>query len=536
MAVKYPIMVNGMYTGGMSQEQIDLIMNIRGMDKVDGLKKMVFNFPPELCSRSVDENKSIRSILEEEGIDSTEYLGELRDEQTVGTAFMYASPRSIIGDGVGFGKTAEISALINFTKKNGELKRFLMAVETSALTQTQMELIKFTGLYIVTIPSEAPKMRKVIEKTDWNKVDGVVIKHGALRSDLFSRWLSLYIDEKGYSKIFDTFILDESSVIKNSGKKITEYTQNICNIMSRRVHFMNATTFETNIMEIYNQIDMMNPELLPKAWRIQKEFCTYTNKPYWTRDASGKAKMNNSRQLSGYKNQAIFKESLKLFYFGRERKHRPGNKYKVVLMDPTTDQMLAINKGFRYMEVLNSPANVPDANIPFTREDVPKLDKLVQMVSEEYQGKKVMVYCFHIIAQHKIAEELRKQGKIVDILNGTHTDIERVDKMRGFNTGETDVLVTNSKKSLNLHAGDVCIFYSMEPTPSKMEQIRGRIDRNVDDKDKEFVLLAYEHTDEYRFLTEVVSQRSKDARDLTIDSKTAIDFFMESMALGNADS
>lgn len=529
MSVKYATVVDGMYTGGMSREQIDLILNIRSMEKVEGLKRMIFNFPKELCTQSIMEGRAIRTILEEQGEDLMQFIGELRDEQTVGTAFMYASKRSIIGDGVGFGKTAEISALINFTRKRGELKRFLMAVETAALAQTQMELIKFTGLNIVALPSEAPKMRKAIENTDWNKVDGVVIKHGALRSDVFSKWLALYIDSNGKSTIFDTFILDESSVIKNSGKKITEYTQNICNIMSNRVHFMNATTFETNIMEIYNQIDMMNPDLLPKAWRIQKEYCTYASKTYWTKDSTGKAKMNYARELSGYKNQAKFKESLKLFYFGRERKHRPGNKYRVVCVDPTTEQMLAINKGYRYMEVLNSPDNVPEANIPFTREEVPKLDKLIELITEEYLNKKVMVYCFHLIAQSVIADTLNIMGIDTDILNGTHSDAEKTYKMNEFNTGKTEVLVTNSKKSLNLHAGDVCIFYSMEPTPSKMEQIRGRIDRNVDDKDKEFVLLVYEHTDEYRFLTQVVSKRSKDARDLTIDSKTAIDFFMESM-------
>ena len=62
-----------------------------------------------------------------------------------------------------------------------------------------------------------------------------------------------------------------------------------------------------------------------------------------------------------------------------------------------------------------------------------------------------------------------------------------------------------------------------------MEQIRGRIDRNVDDKLKTFVLLVYKGTDEYRFLTQVVRQRAKDAKELTIDAKTAIDFFMEAM-------
>ena len=62
-----------------------------------------------------------------------------------------------------------------------------------------------------------------------------------------------------------------------------------------------------------------------------------------------------------------------------------------------------------------------------------------------------------------------------------------------------------------------------------MEQIRGRIDRNVDDSIKTYVILVYRGTDEYKFLTKVVKQRAQDARSLTIDAKTAVDYFMEAM-------
>ena len=69
----------------------------------------------------------------------------------------------------------------------------------------------------------------------------------------------------------------------------------------------------------------------------------------------------------------------------------------------------------------------------------------------------------------------------------------------------------------------------MSTTVSSMEQIRGRIDRNVDESIKTYVLLLYEDTDEYKFFTHVVKQRAKASRELTIDSKTAIDYFMDCM-------
>lgn len=531
MAVKVPVMWNNMYLGDMSEPQAELIMQTRESKVIPNLKNMLFDFPIDLIQQSIDEQQSIRNIIKRDKIDYTQYVAQLRDYQTVGTAFMYLSPRSIIADGCGLGKTAEVAALINWLKYKGEMSRFLIAVETSAIGQTQAELMRFTGLYVVAMPSEATKIRKVIEKTDWTKVDGIVIKHSTLRSDPFSKWLALNINEEGMCSIFDTFFLDESSVIKNDTTKMYSYTKNICQIV-KRVHFMNATTFETNILDIYNQMDMMDQALLPKKWRIEQEFCTYARTSYWTKE-NGKAKMNWRRERNGYKNQAAFKESLKLVYFGRCKKDIGMDLphiYKVYEVEPTNAMSLGLEKGYRYSELLNCPSLIPDCGIPMDRKNVPKLDRLCELIENDFSQESVMVYCFHLAAQQTIADELAKIGRKPVILNGSITDAtERYKIQQAFNNGEYDVIITNIKKSLNLYGGDVCIFYSMETNPSKSFQIASRIDRNVDDKLKTFVMLLYKGTDEYRFFTTTVKQRAKDARDLTIDAKTTVDFFFESM-------
>lgn len=531
MAVKVPVMWNNMYLGDMSEPQAELIMQTREYKVIPNLKNMLFDFPIDLIQQSIDEQQSIRNIIKRDKIDYTQYVAQLRDYQTVGTAFMYLSPRSILADGCGLGKTAEVAALINWLKYKGEMSRFLIAVETSAIGQTQAELMRFTGLYVVAMPSEATKIRKVIEKTDWTKVDGIVIKHSTLRSDPFSKWLALNINEEGMCNIFDTFFLDESSVIKNDTTKMYSYTKNICQIV-KRVHFMNATTFETNILDIYNQMDMMDQALLPKKWRIEQEFCTYARTSYWIKE-NGKAKMNWRRERNGYKNQAAFKESLKLVYFGRCKKDIGMDLphiYKVYEVEPTNAMSLGLEKGYRYSELLNCPSLIPDCGIPMDRKNVPKLDRLCELIENDFSQESIMIYCFHLAAQQTIADELAKIGRKPVILNGSITDAtERYRIQQAFNNGEYDVIITNIKKSLNLYGGDVCIFYSMETNPSKSFQIASRIDRNVDSKLKTFVMLLYKGTDEYRFFTTTVKQRAKDARDLTIDAKTTVDFFFESM-------
>ncbi len=57
-----------------------------------------------------------------------------------------------------------------------------------------------------------------------------------------------------------------------------------------------------------------------------------------------------------------------------------------------------------------------------------------------------------------------------------------------------------------------------------VEQIAARIDRNVDDSNKTFVLLAYED-EEADFFISTVSQRTVDSRELTsVASETVLKF------------
>lgn len=530
MAVSTPTMYYGKFLGKLHTQQANLILNTRSAKEIENLKHSIFNFNTDLVIESMEKGVSIRSILKSRGEKLDEHIGSLRDYQTVGTAFMYFSPRSILGDFVGLGKTAEIAGLLNLLKSKGEMSRFIMAVETSALAQTRAELIKFTGMNILALPSETAKLRKVINRTDWNNVDGIVIKHTALRTDVLSQWFAVNIKDDGSCNVFDTFILDESSVIKNPETKLYQYTKNICNI-AKRVHFLNATTFEKNIMDIYYQMDMMDGNLLPNKTKFQSKFCTFAPNFFWTK-RNGKATYQKTYKMSGYKNQAVFKDALGLVYFGRSKedvgKDLP-HIYKIYEVEASKAQIESIEQGFRYMEILNCPSLVKERGIGMTIDEVPKFKRLVDLVTGEFDNNKVMIYCFYIEAQHKIKEELEKYGKTVEILNGETSQEDRWIIQTKFNQGEIDIVITNIQKSLNLYGGDVCIFYSMSTTDSRMTQIAGRIDRNINDNLKTFVLMLYRNTPEYDYFMGTVKTRARDSRDLTIDAKGAVDRFIDSM-------
>jgi hypothetical protein len=445
-------------------------------------------------------------------------------------AFMYMSPRSINGDYVGLGKTAEVSGLINYLKMKGELTRFCIAVEGSALAQTTCEIIRFTGLNVIELPGETAKIRKIIQRVDWDKVDGIVCKHSVLKNDLFMQFLALNTTAQGVNNIFNTLFIDESNVIKNKETKFSQYITEILKI-TPRCHLMTATPFEKDLMDMYNQLDVLDINLLPSKTQIEKKYSVWKMGSYWTRGPRGPERHNKPERV-GYKNQDEFKRSLKYVYWGRSKKDvgldLPHN-YRTLLVKPTKDQKTCIGNGYRYQEVLNCPSLIEDIGIDTNRKNVPKIDLLLKVIEEQYSDSKVMIYVWNPKAQEAIAKELKAIGRSPAIIQGGMKDTEKWEIQQQFNTddGMYDILITNARKSLNLYGADACIIYSVESSSGLFTQICGRVDRSVDDRTRDFLLLVYEDSPEYDYLTNVVKARANDSRALTIDAKGAIDYFIE---------
>ena len=518
---------DGAYIGRLTQSQIENILNVIGQEHIPELDNLICNYPISVVEASIKQNKSVRAMLQEVGVQPSQFLGKLRPEQTVGVAFMYYSPRSILGDGVGLGKTVEISALLNLLMAKKELIRVLIAVETGAVEQVQRELLRFPGLKIAKVTGTGASLEKELSAIDWSSTRGLVVAHSKLPLTPFSALLAQHLDENGKSTLFNTFVLDESSVVKNKDTQLYKMVQEISGIVDR-VHFLNATALEISLKDVYAQIDLLDDMALPKWWRIQKEHCIMRKEYYWIK-IGGKATQRFKMTIADYKNQELFRQRVRLFYMGRNVDNKDlGNTYRVIELLPTAEQQMRIAQGYRPNAVLNCPVLDETLNLPMTPDRLPKLRTIYDLLAER-QGKKVYIYCFNIAAQQSLYDIAVSLGRTPRILNGSCSAKEKQELRDAFNEGDVDTLISNIQRSLNLYAGNTCIYYSIEGNPARMEQIRGRIDRHVDETTKEFILLVYKNTDEYRWLVDVARQRSKAANELTTEAKTATTLFIDSM-------
>ena len=523
-----------MFSGNLTDEQAQRILKIRNSPEIPAMKNEIYNFKASFCKEARSLDKTPYDLAVERGI-LEENRGELRDYQTVGAAFMVASPRSILGDAAGIGKTPQVCAMLNKLRKMNaksgkETKRVLVSAETSAVGQIAREIERFTGMRAVVLSSLSAKMVPQVNKfyithevantprtPKSYDFEILVVTHATLRSDTFLTWFSRVLH------LFDTFILDESHVVKTPSATISEYTRIICSKMER-VHFLNATVFETKLMEVYNQFELCYPGLLPPKSFVEQHFCKFKKVQYFVRGGGGAQKYK--WDLVGYKNQEAFCNALSLVYLTRKKKDvklsETQRTYQVYLIPQAKHQRTLIMQGYRYFEVLNCPSLCEDAGVPNSPKTVPKMARLLELVQDNYEGQNLVIYVWHLEVQQDIKYMLERIGRKVAVMNGSTTDKDTV--REDFNEGKYDVLITNIKRSLNLHRGDVCIFYSVETNPAKVEQIACRIDRNVDDKAKHFVLLAYEG-EEADFFMHTVLSRSEDGEDLTdVLSETVIKF------------
>lgn len=543
MSVRKPSMYNGMYKGRLTDNLAEVLCSIKMVDEIPQLKKYLYDFDDELVDESISTGKSVREILEERGesFEDEAYAGELRKYQTTAVGFMYYNYRAIIGDDTGTGKTYCMCGLINYMKSKNQLRGFVVVCDPTGQEQVTRDLISGTGLKVVALDGQAVKMRRQINKTDWSNVYGITIPHSALKSDEFSIFMANNLRENGMSSLANVMFIDESSVIKNVKTKTYEYTKNLCNIM-QRVYLLNATTFETHLMDIVNQVEMLDDQILPSTYAIRNRYCVFEPNSYY-KTVNGVPKQFTVNDLTGYKNQNELKQKLGLFYLGRSCKELGIERkavYKIVDVTLSQKQANLISKRYykgRYNEILNCPsllANDPNCDIKYTREEVPKLNRLIELV-EEYHDKKIMIYAFNTDSHNVIAEELTKIGRKPVIISGKVKKKDRFAIQKEFNTGNYDICISNIKKSINLNGAEVCILYDVDPSPAKVTQIVGRIDRGVDDKERTYIMMYYKDSPEEEYFINVIAERAKSSRDFTKDTKYAVDHFMDLWLEKNKD-
>ena len=496
---------NDRYSGTLTQEECDILEELIELDNQNGivpdLRHSIYNIADSEVSDFIEDYEMFGGSMHPFNLT----FGELRDEQTIGVCFMYWANKCILGDSVGMGKTVESAALMNLFKKQyndkGKKFRYLVLTEKNLSSQFRFELVKFTGEFVQLIPDG---LQKTITKfTQLNPFDSaldynVVGTHALLTTKGFIQWLE-QCRTLGEGFPFDCIIIDESSCLGNSTTEISKGFSAISKY-AEHIYFLNATPFETQLGIFYNQLNMLDPTLLPTKENFTKEYCIMNYTGMYP------------KPTGRYRNQANFKRLVGYRYFARTRRDKGAVMEecngRVVLSKLSPIQKEWLNKSQMHRMVFDCPNSIDDS-IEFNSENVPKLASLTELLNNECaDAETIIIFSHYKDAQRSLSQWLTKKGYSNRVLNGDTDNVTRQEVIKGFKNNEFRVLITNVQRGLNFGNCNHCIFYSFDPNPSRMIQFEGRITRSFDIVGKNVFILC-SLGEEYRTLNNVVRKRAE---------------------------
>ena len=478
---------NGRYKGMLlDSETCQKLEALRRLDDEKGYVEDLQSIIYDLSASDVD---LIRLNRSNDFVDLSK-RGKLKNIQTIGVAYMYFAKRLILGDSVGMGKTVEVCGLCNLLEsvytKRQESFRFLLLTGKTLIHETCNKMIKFTGNYVQEVYGEADNVKRFITENEDDIYNSVVGAHSLVNSTLFQDYIRNFIDTKGYSP-FDLVIIDEAGdILTNSGTKTYTNAKYLTEITDRII-LLNATSFEKNLDQFYNQLSFVDDTLLPtktefsetykvKTWDAFRGYPTY--------------------KKGAYKNQENFKQLVGYRYLARTRKSS-GAKMSNCSAEVITSDLSSEQKNL--LKMVSIPSMVYDCpsyfnsvgyNIPTDVNTTPKMKDLIDLLTNRLANEQsVLVYSRYKEAQFAIKRLLDEYGISCEVMNGDTPQKTRNEYINSFKLGDFKVLVTNVQKGLDFGDCNHCIFYDYDTNPNNMVQFEGRMTRSYDIIDKHVYLL-----------------------------------------------
>lgn len=486
--------INGALKGAyLDETTVGRLDRILQLQEQNGVIPDIKNAIHDLDDDTID---TIIAQKSNEGCELTQ--GSLKDGQTLAVGFMFYSRRMILGDSVGLGKSVEISALLNlldvFYAKQGIDHKYIVLTETNLLNQFHRELIRFTGEYVPQTRATKGEIQDFL--TEYGEdMPSFISTHSLFTQAIFNEKVGEMRENGGFP--YHTLIVDESSVLSSTTTQRYKDAMILAGGMENII-ILNATVFESNLMNFYSQLHFIDDTYLPTKTVFQKTYCVTARSVYG----------NYQKPTGKYKNAKGFKDLVRYRYFKRTRRDE-GAKYEDnigfrVLLEKTAEQKFMLPRTSMPQMVFDDPTAFDDT-IEFNAENVPKAGEVVKLLTtgggrpgEWRQAPTVLIYCHYVGTQEKLSKLLDLYGITNAILNGNTSQEDRLSRVKGFQHGEYRVLITNVMKGLNFGHCNHTIIYTVPGNINNLVQFEGRYTREFDVVGKRLAMLVMEGQEEQR--------------------------------------
>lgn len=435
------------------------------------------------------------------GFDGVERPLTLRDYQIKGILHLASMPRFLLGDDTGLGKTLQsISALTYLWNADPNLKSIILTTK-SAIDQWRDEFTKFTtGVRAITV--SGTKAEREAAYRAFQAATGPTVLIMGYRSAVND--FSTLQDWGGF-----VLITDEATAYKTPTTQVHKVILWLSKKASR-VWALTATLIKNNLMEGYGIYGVLVPGLFnPNRNKFMVDFCVIKMQP-----------IGRGRQVPiivGYRKDDIarFRETIDPYFLGRP-KHEVSTELPALTMRDVKVALTAKQLA-KYGEAVDGLLDVVKEGteeqrettkltaliycqqivndlglIGYDGEDSPKLDALAELLDEDLDGEKVIVFTRFRKMVDIAAPYLKGKGIECVRITGDEDATQRRDAAKRFQdpNDKTRVcfITTAGAEAVNLQAAKAIIFYDSPWSAGDYLQVLGRMIRIGSQHDKVYAI------------------------------------------------
>lgn len=413
---------------------------------------------------------------------------ELMDYQFEGVVWLTEMRRHntgcLLADDMGLGKTLQTLAYLSTRPQNS---KFLVVAPTS-----------ITGNWIDEIEKFTPQLRNMI----------TVVSFDQLR-----------ISQSNYSNYeYDTFIIDEGQMVKNSN---TQRHKSLIRIKRCHTIMLSGTPIENGIHEIWAQFNLLIPGIASLENKLRNMVSSNEDNIYI--DLSRKLLSNfilrrtKADVLENFPNKQVNNIYIDLTSCERDAYNRIKQIILKALADGTTGRVnsLALTGLLRLRQVCVSSQILPSNFQTHSLRISSKFKRALEIIEENIGcGHKVLVFSQFTSALERFQEVLYEKKMSAYILTGTTTD--RFTIVKNFNLSEEIKIFLISLKAggagLNLTSADRVILLDDWWNPAVEEQAFARSYRIGQKNNVEVYRLICKNTVEEKIL--LLQEKKRNVSDL----------------------
>lgn len=441
------------------------------------------------------------TIPEIDGFEAT-----LRPYQHSGVAMAYLTPRLLLADSVGLGKTVQSIGLMAMLKRNGHLS---LANPAVVLAPAGMPLL--SSWAADGFNTFVPTWRVAVLDGTVSKRDRVAaIQSGAFHAILLS-YETFIRDRAAFVGVTPSVVVcDEASRLKSHKAQVSIAVKALT-ATSPRVLLLSATPIQNQLVDLHSQMEALN---LGALFGTEAEFKErHYNFHAVKRHVRGRARWVKVQDpVNPYKALDTLRQMTAPYWYRRTYRDIPGQipelTHRIVPLELSDDQREAylalqrkelpgpgsgrrfqLQARAQYLKQCATSLQTLAPNLPFASS---KISWLINMLLGDWSETKVVVYSTFRQTIVDLVRELTSAG-IGSVVMAGHGDLpggatfpygsvpsEREPFRRQFfDDPNCRVCIGTSaiEMSVNLHAAPVLVNLDLPYNPARVEQIAGRIQR-----------------------------------------------------------